>query len=393
MKYELINSYKLTPLSIRDVVDSGNSIQFTYHDGPKVEILGNASADYAVDFIDADTQVNVYSTTIKNNMWCAALPKYYVNWKLIVKQNEVVVAQDSLSLKDKMVKIVLDTQSLGDLLAFVGVVENFRKKHECKLTCVVFNKALVELYAASYPQIKFVSIDQNNEEYYAIYKIGCFVDWQFRIEADPKTLFLVDVAANILGVESTGIKPELFFKKLPPRQKKYVCIGTQSTAQCKYWNNPDGWSDVVKYLNKLGYDVWCIDQHSSFGVSGHVNRMPKGCIDKTGNFSILERLAQLDGAEFFIGLSSGLSWLAWAANKPVVLVSGFTDEITEFSTPYRVINKSVCHGCWNDPTCKFDKNDWLWCPRGKQFECSKLITSNMVIEQIDRVLGVSNSST
>jgi hypothetical protein len=41
---------------------------------------------------------------------------------------------------------------------------------------------------------------------------------------------------------------------------------------------------------------------------------------------------------FFVGLSSGLSWVACAAGTPAVLISGFTYSSNEFQTPYQVIN-------------------------------------------------------
>jgi autotransporter strand-loop-strand O-heptosyltransferase len=37
-------------------------------------------------------------------------------------------------------------------------------------------------------------------------------------------------------------------------------------------------------------------------------------------------------ASFFIGLGSGLSWLAWASGIPVVLISGFSLPNSEFYT-------------------------------------------------------------
>ena len=47
---------------------------------------------------------------------------------------------------------------------------------------------------------------------------------------------------------------------------KYVCISVQSTAQAKYWNYPNGWDEVVKYIKtNLGYSVVCIDANSSWG--------------------------------------------------------------------------------------------------------------------------------
>ncbi len=77
---------------------------------------------------------------------------------------------------------------------------------------------------------------------------------------------------------------------------------------------------------------------------------------------------------------SGLSWLAWAAGCPVVLISGFTHPTNEFATPYRVINWHACNSCWNDPRHRFDHKDFLWCPRHagtpRQFECTRLITAD-----------------
>jgi hypothetical protein len=94
--------------------------------------------------------------------------------------------------------------------------------------------------------------------------------------------------------------------------------------------------------------------------------------------------------EFFIGLSSGLSWLAWACELPVVLISGFSEKWAETTLDtYRVINESVCHGCFN--WSRLDAGDWNWCPKHKgtekQFECSKQISSEMVIREINKIMN------
>ena len=39
-------------------------------------------------------------------------------------------------------------------------------------------------------------------------------------------------------------------------------------------------------------------------------------------------------AKFFIGIGSGLSWLAWACNTKTVLVSGFSKEWCEFKADF-----------------------------------------------------------
>jgi len=116
-----------------------------------------------------------------------------------------------------------------------------------------------------------------------------------------------------------------------------------------------------------------------------MNHIPRNAEDVTGDVDLKTRMRQIKASDFFIGLGSGLSWLAWACDVPVVLISGFSEPFAEFDTPYRVINKNVCHGCWNDPELKFDKNDWNWCPRNKNFECSTSITPEIVIKEIKKI--------
>jgi autotransporter strand-loop-strand O-heptosyltransferase len=102
--------------------------------------------------------------------------------------------------------------------------------------------------------------------------------------------------------------------------------------------------------------------------------------------SSLEEVANwIRYSEYFIGISSGLSWLAWSVDVPVVLISGFTPEICEFTDKtLRIINKSVCNSCWEWD--HFDKNNWHWCPAHagtkRQFECTKSITATDVINKI-----------
>ena len=92
-------------------------------------------------------------------------------------------------------------------------------------------------------------------------------------------------------------------------------------------------------------------------------------------------------SQFFIGLSSGLSWLAWAMRKHVIMISNFTEEDHEFHINCtRVVNTRACHGCWNNKNFRFDPGDWDWCPihkgTSRQFECQNSITAEMVIERL-----------
>jgi autotransporter strand-loop-strand O-heptosyltransferase len=289
---------------------------------------------------------------------------------------------------EKKVKIVNESGSLGDGIAWLSYVDLFQKKHKCILDYYTPNK---ELFQSEYPNINFFNYNHiSDENYFASYKIGCFdVDDRSSSPVDWRTQSLQQMPAVILGIDYVETKPK-FIKPANLKNnfnKKYVCIGSLSTAQAKFWNNPDGWDKVTEYLNSLGYDVVSIDKLNNIGSSSYINKIPSKSIDKTGDLPISDRINDLHFCEFFIGLGSGLSWLAWMVNKPVILISGFSDPKSEFYTPYRVHNKNVCNSCWNDTSFKFDIGKWDWCPRNKDFECSSNITFEMVKEQINKCIS------
>src|SRR5262249_58748292 len=145
------------------------------------------------------------------------------------------------------------------------------------------------------------------------------------------------------------------------------------------------------FLKEAGYRVVCIDQKPTHGQGLVWNHMPNETEDETGHRPLQERARWIAHADFFIGLSSGLSWLAWALGRPVVMISGFTHPLNEFQTPYRVINYNACNSCWNDPRVAFNRHDFLCCPRHqdtpRQFECTRLITAEQVKETIRAIPG------
>ena len=198
-----------------------------------------------------------------------------------------------------------------------------------------------------------------------------------------------DSASGILGLPYEDTKVKLNLSAPRTIEEKYVCIAVHGSSKTKCWNNPKGWLEVIKFLKKNGYRVLCIDKEPVIYDGLLQNSIPNGAEDFTGDIPLQERINLIKDADFFIGLSSGLSWLAYSCNVPVVLISGFTLPFNEFETPYRVINYNGCTGCWNDTREKFDHHDFQWCPRHKgtdrQFECSRIITAAQVIKTIKRV--------
>jgi autotransporter strand-loop-strand O-heptosyltransferase len=255
---------------------------------------------------------------------------------------------------------------------------------------------LIPLFAGAYPGIRFMDTKAvESDEYYSTYRVGLFFDDVERIHQpiDFRHVGLHRTAAYILGIDPTEAPPRLAVKdEGRPIAEKYVVIATQATSQCKYWNNPYGWREIVQFLKSAGYRVVCIDQKPLNGSGIVWNHVPAGAEDMTGQLTLEQCVRWIRHAEFFVGLSSGLSWLAWAAGARIVMISGFSLPNTEFETPGRVINWHACVGCWNDATLRFDHRDFLWCPRHagtpRQFECTSLITADQVKQTIRRIQGL-----
>jgi autotransporter strand-loop-strand O-heptosyltransferase len=76
----------------------------------------------------------------------------------------------------------------------------------------------------------------------------------------------------------------------------------------------------VRFLKEAGYRVICIDKEPIYGSGIVWNFTPHDAEDETGDRPLTERARWLKHAEFFVGLASGLSWLAWSVGTPVVMI-------------------------------------------------------------------------
>ena len=271
--------------------------------------------------------------------------------------------------------IRMKTKSLGDTLGASPYFEEYRKKtgEDVYVSC-----NLVDFFQPIYPYIKFIPFGFKNSSLF-----DKVFDVNFLFNTPLQKGF-----SDQLGLEYQEIRPSISFKSSPrPFEGKYVCIAMQSTCQSRYWNNPGAWEKLFGMLKKEGITPICIDQYSSFGVPGFFNNLPSNCIDRTG-LPLDKTIEYIENCEFLIGLSTGLTWLAHSMGKHTVIISGSTHEWCEPTIDTtRIINKEVCHGCFNEPEkTKFDPGDWAWCPHKKgtteEFICSKSISPNQVWEHI-----------
>ncbi len=356
-------------------------ININFVNGACCEILEDNDGQYYIQFINKETDEILHDDVIKSNMWVKSSYCYFIDYRIriIDFKTKNLIHEIDYNAESKNVYIWFDSSSLGDNISWIPFVEEFRVKHKCNVYCSTFQN---EILKTMYPKINFVSPGTEVLNLYASYSIGCFND-HTKEKKNWKLLNNQEICANILGIDYKEIYPKIFVNDTKRKiQEKYVCFSTCSTAQAKFWNNPTGWQDVCDFLIKEGLTPVLIQSEIDFSL--------KNIINKSGPKDIHETINLLYNCEFFIGLGSGLSWLSWTLKKPTILISGFSLPKTEFFTPFRIINKNVCYGCWNDPNYNFDKGDWNWCPKLKgtdrQFECSKEITAQTVINNIKTLI-------
>lgn len=343
-------------------------------DGLYFELL-DAPEDkvYHVKFLDGDKVI--YESHLSKGMWAKSSRKYLSNYFVEIWDGDVLVKKiDFLEhIRGTRVFISFESKSLGDTIAWMPYCLQFKETYGCH---VVVSTFLNDLFESVYPELEFVGRGVVVNNIVAMIQIGWF--WDKNMEPEhPATIPLQKSATNALNLPFQEIVPRIHYvPKERPTDQKYIAISVRSTAHLKHW---DYWQELVDYLNQQGYAVYEVSKEPC-DLKNIIQEQDK---------SFENVMNILHHAEFFVGLSSGISWLAWAMKKTVVMIANFTEEDHEFTINcIRIRNTNVCNGCWNNPMFKFDKGNWWWCPEHedthRQFECHKSITAAMVIDEINK---------
>lgn len=351
--------------------------------GPFLEVE-QTSETLLVDFLDGEEVI--HSGEINTKEWIRASRRWFSNWTIRVSDlRGVELYSHHFQLRGQNVRVYIDSKSLGDTLAWIPQVERFADAHPQTTVYVSYHwSGLID--ESAYSNLVFIPPEAELSPCYATYSIGYyFEDIENHHPYDPRTRSLQEVASDILGLASEERLPRLIRAETAFTVSEYkptVTVATTSTAKCKHWLAENGWQTIIDWLVNEGYEVEVIQkEHTDL----------ENITNKTGDYPIGDRIDQIQDSEFFIGLASGLSWLAWALEKPVVMISGFSLPETEFLTNCeRVINYDVCHGCWNDVRHEFARNEWNWCPRQegtyREHECSREISVEMVLQAIQSTI-------
>lgn len=300
------------------------------------------------------------------------IKRHYDNTELL---DYVENDKNTKTLENKEILLHFNSFCLGDTICFASFMDQFVDYHKPK-------KVLVSTF---FPHL----LKSNNDKYEFInanQKKRIIVDKHISVGYDKE-----DVSHTLGGMmyatKDTMMIPQSTKPVKPPVNKKErkiinnkITIAPESLKSIATWDK-DKWQIIVDELIRSGFEVYNVSYENTLNLKNVKGYHGFDDINVSLNHILESRL--------FIGLSSGLSWLAWAYDVPVVMISGFTKEHNEFDC-FRVINKNVCNGCFN-----IIPNISSKCPiflnTNRENECHTTITPQMVIDQINKALSFTNS--
>lgn len=355
----------------------GVLIDFVF--GVRIEVPAGA---WHIRIADADSGVVGFDGDLSETRLVSA-EKYYIRWQVEIFYDGEKLFEHVMDLTGQRVLVFMKGGALGDTVALLPYILPFKHQHSADVYLCPPD-SFKEICTQYFSEIPLT--DDVPEDCYAAYCLAAFAFPPFLIPEDSRLLPINYAARSILGLNYDTELVNYTPTEKRRIKERYVCIAVQASGLKKRWLYPDGWNYVVDKLKNMGYRVLCIDGASYFEEDGYKIEIPKGAEDYTGMLPLMERINLLSYADFFVGLPSGLSWLANACGIPVVIISGFNLPMTEFDTPYRVRNKTVCHGCYNDIRVQWKDK----CPKhygtDRNLECTRMIHPDMVMEAIDRLI-------
>lgn len=150
-----------------------------------------------------------------------------------------------------------------------------------------------------------------------------------------------------------------------------IAIHSTSGVATKDWGKFD---DLVEEFRKAGYG--CIQ------VGGGEDKLVRGAVDLRGKLSLMELAAFLSKCALFIGLDSGVSYMADAMKTPSIVIQGSTDPVTSGPISKRVIHLFAKETGYEDcqivrchVNCRHEVN------------CNTRITPGMIMAEAEKILN------
>lgn len=168
-KVQFFLSYPLVPGEI--AVDG---IRFDFCDGCRI-LFPNKNGSHRVVLIDNDTGYVLQNTVVCEGGKFRSNIRYFVNWHIdIYNEDNKIIFNHDFSPVGKQVLFVINSNAIGDTLAWFPYIDKFARKHNC-MAGVVMSDLMREIIEPEYPSITF--FDRSAEKTlspYASYMLGGF---------------------------------------------------------------------------------------------------------------------------------------------------------------------------------------------------------------------------
>lgn len=374
----LLDRFFVEPFILKTAL--GEELSLTHHFNNLYSIRGYSNRKY---FIKTWDQYGKLYESVPKVGETYLLPKtdyqleFYIDGKLSLQTSFRQL------IKGKPILFCPDSFCLGDSIAWFGYLEDYFEKYQpSHLTVTTFWPGL---FQSPRKEISIIPA-RGGKCIGPIYNIHTYGYDKENINHRKKPI--QKVISDFIGIPYVSKRPLISIsptQKYPfeDQDKKYVTIAPESLKPIARWHYPNGWQQVIDYIkSKPNWEVVLISKEKTIELTN--------CIDHRGDYDISQRISEIYHSQYFIGVSSGLSWLAWACKKPVLMISGFTEPFNEFDC-YRVYptDPKICCGCWNKSLARSQCPHHLDTPR--QWECSYNITPEMVYEQINLITKSINN--
>jgi autotransporter strand-loop-strand O-heptosyltransferase len=282
------------------------------------------------------------------------------------------------NFEGKELLLHFDSFCLGDTICFSSLIDAFMDYHKPKYVWIT--TFFPHLLKSKRPDYEFINANESG-----FLEIDKLVDVGYDKNNMAHTLGGMFYAAKDTMRLPQDTKPGKcpVIPKLRTVDPNKVTIGPETIKEISQWNygGTSGWQEVVNSLHNGGYNVYNVSYENTMNL--------QNVKDFHGHDDINVAINHIVSSRFFVGLSSGLSWLAWAYGVPVVMISNFTKRQNEFDC-FRVTNPYVCNGCFNMfPNIKTKCPIFLGTDR--ENECHLSITPDMVIDEINKTIAFTNN--
>ena len=249
------------------VLSGPEGILYDFNYGCRVQVPVDG---WHVRMTDLDTFNVLLDEAVEANAVITSRRKYFVRFLLEVFDGQRLVFSHAFDATNKKVRCACNRwrwaiRSHG-CRSSMHSANNINARSTCRWAsiCSRFIATVIRI-CTSRQRPNWIA---RTDTYYATYYVGLLKPFSERDHqpTDPRVSNMQDMIAYLLGVPCEERRPNVVIAdKTRTIAERYVCIATQSTAQCKYWNNPRGWPTLIEHLKTLGYRVLCIDRDKQYG--------------------------------------------------------------------------------------------------------------------------------